>query len=129
MKPKTKTKVKKPTRTQLIKSLDKVFSIFIRQRDKGVCFTCGKKDDPKYMQNGHYVSRGKFATRWDERNCHCQCVRCNIFLGGNYPIYSEKLIKKYGYEVIRELNRLGQTIAKHTTKDLEEKIEHYKKLI
>ena len=126
---KKKTSKKKPTRTQLIKSLDKVFSIFIRQRDDGVCFTCGTRQEWKYMQNGHFVSRGKFATRWDERNCHCQCVGCNVFRNGNYPVYAERMIYLYGPEIIEELNRKGREIARWSSNDLEDMISHYKKLI
>ena len=123
------TKKKKLTRSQLIKSLDKVFSIFIRQRDKGVCFTCGTKQEWKYMQNGHFVSRSHYATRWDEKNCHCQCLRCNCFMSGNYPVYAERMIDKYGHEIVRELNRLGQKLGTMDNAELERKIEHYKSKI
>lgn len=116
---------KKQKRSALVKKLDRVFSLYVRKRDKGVCITCGAKGEPKYMQAGHYVSRGHYATRWDERNVHCQCMRCNVFLSGNYPLYSEKMIEKYGLEIIRELNRLGQTIAKYSNQDLENLIQKY----
>ena len=122
-------KKKKLTRTQLVKSLDKLFSIYIRQRDDGVCFTCFTKNEWKYMQNGHFISRGKYSTRWNERNCHCQCLRCNVFLNGNYPIYAERLMKLYGEGIIKELNSLGKSIARFGVKDLEEKIKYYQKKI
>ena len=126
---KRRTKKKKLTRSQLVRSLDKVFSIYIRQRDKGVCFTCGKRDEWKFMQNGHFISRGKFATRWDEDNCHCQCIACNIFKNGNYTIYAERLIDVYGEGIIHQLNRRGQSIQRWGSHELQERIEYYKQKI
>lgn len=60
--------------SSLIKEADKWFSIFIRKRDNGVCYTCGNKRDWKEQNCGHYVLRQYYDTRWNEQNCHCQCV-------------------------------------------------------
>lgn len=105
-------KIKKPTLSQLRRKLDKVFSEFIRQRDKGICCTCGKQDTWKYMQCGHYISRSSLATRYNEINCHCQCVGCNIFKKGNMPSYTLFLQKKYGYEIIQSLYKKSLEITK-----------------
>jgi hypothetical protein len=120
---------KKKTVSQLKRSLDKLFSIFIRMRDKGICYTCGSRQDWKYQQNGHFISRGKMATRYDEKNCHCQCVSCNVFQNGRYPEYAERLIKEYGEGIISDLVKKGRQIKRFTTKELEESIEHYKNKI
>lgn len=110
---------------QLKKDLDKVFSIFIRQRDKGVCFTCGDKKRWKYQHNGHFISRTHLAVRWDEYNCNCQCVGCNVFKSGNYIEYTMRLIEKYGHEKVEELIEAKKQITKLDRVWYLEKIEYY----
>ncbi|MDD5434885.1 MAG: recombination protein NinG [Nitrospira sp.] len=102
-------KIKKPpTIKSLIKKADTVFSEYIRRRDKGICVTCGKKKHWKKMQCGHYYSRGKYGTRWDERNAGCQDVRCNIFLKGNYPSFAEYMYSHFTADELSELKMLSQ---------------------
>lgn len=61
---------KKTPRKKLIEKLDKIFSIYIRRRnavnDVAECFTCGKKDHWKKLQNGHFQSRKHYSTKWHE---------------------------------------------------------------
>jgi DNA-directed RNA polymerase subunit RPC12/RpoP len=64
-----------PNRTALVRSLDRLFSQYIRQRDGGKCVTCGRATPS--IQCGHVIHRGPQATRWDERNAGAQCPRCN----------------------------------------------------
>lgn len=109
----------------LKKKLDTVFSQWIRKRDKGVCFTCGSKKPWKQQQNGHYVSRQYLSTRWDERNCNCQCVGCNIFRSGNMDEYSVRLVRKHGPHILEELNILKWKITKMTRQDYLDLIEQY----
>ena len=126
---KEKKKIKRENNTRLLKKeLDRVFSIYIRQRDKGVCFTCGDKKDWQKQQNGHYIKRSNMSLRYSEVNCHCQCVRCNIFLKGCYPEYSEQLMYKYGVDIISKLNKEGRDIKQWTAPMLKEMIERYKTL-
>lgn len=126
---KTVKKAKKPTRSQLIKKLDKVFSDYIRQKDAvdgmAQCVTCGDIKEWKYQQNGHYMSRGNFATRWDETNCHVQCAACNVFKKGNYTEYALFMIEKYGPEKLTELRDKARAGRKFTTVELQEMIKKY----
>ena len=60
--------------SKLKKELDSWFSKYIRLResnDYGMteCFTCGKVDYYKKLQNGHFQSRRHHYTRWNEQNC------------------------------------------------------------
>lgn len=114
---------------QLKKTLDIVCSVYIRLRDKGICITCGVEKHWKEQQNGHFFSRQYLATRWDERNCNCQCVGCNVFRGGNMAIYSVKMLKKYGPKVIEELDRQRQKITKMTRQNYLDEIEKFQKKI
>ena len=77
---KEKAKEKKAfKRSALIKEADRVFSIFIRERDRGKpCITSRKKWREDF-QCGHFQSRRHLNTRWYEKNAHSQCPRCNMF--------------------------------------------------
>ena|SRR3990167_4401952 len=119
-------KEKKKTVSKLKKELDIIFSRYIRYRDRGRCFTCGHVNDPKKMQNGHYVSRQYNNTRYDERNSNCQCFACNMFYGGQPDIYTLRLQEKYGEGIIKELNSLRQKIKQWLPSELEELIVIYK---
>jgi hypothetical protein len=114
---------------KLKKELDRVFSIFIRQRDKGKCYTCNVKKDPKQMQCGHFFTRARMATRWNETNCHCQCVGCNIFKSGNIAEYAVRLEKEYGQGIIQKLRKESLKMRQYKTGELEKLIKHYKSKI
>ena len=123
---KKKREKKKESKSVLTKELDRVFSIYIRTRDKFICISCKRKGDLKSMQCGHFIRRSCMNTRWDEENCHCQCPRCNVFMGGNYPAYSLALMQKFGADIIEDLNERGATIRKWSKEELKEMIEKYK---
>jgi len=106
-----------------------VFSLYIRLKYSNKhgwvkCFTCGIAKHYKEMQNGHYVTRGKYSTRWDEENCRPQCYGCNIGRNGNYPVFSQVL----GMKVIDELVRRGNMTVKFTDIDIKELITKYEDL-
>jgi NMD protein affecting ribosome stability and mRNA decay len=65
------------------RTLDKWFSLYIRKRDTpGFCCTCGADLTFETSDCGHFISRDHIATRWDERNAHAQCRKCNRFQSG-----------------------------------------------
>lgn len=98
----------KQGRRELIKELDRVFSLFIRNRGAvnglNQCFTCGKTFPVKQLQCGHYVSRKYYSLRWDETNCQPQCPRCNVLMHGNMPQFTINLQKKYGTSILNNLD-------------------------
>lgn len=109
----------------LKKELDRVFSLYIRKRDKK-CICCGST---KLLQCGHYISRSNNALRYDERNCNCQCMRCNVFLKGNYPVYSLKMIEKYGSDILEKLDRDSKVFTKLSVSGLKQMIVYYKNIL
>ena len=124
---KVKTPKKKAeTRSQLVKKLDKVFSEYIRMTKPPVCVTCGKQDEWRNLQNGHYYSRAKYPTRWNEDNCHPQCVGCNVFKAGNYTEYALYMINQYGVDYVQELRELANSGDKITTPELRELLSFYR---
>lgn len=133
----TKRPTKRPkvqSRSQVVKTLDSVFSQYIRLKAMNrnglvQCVTCPTQLEPKYIQNGHYYSRAKYPTRWHEDNCHPQCARCNIFLKGNYTEYALFMVRKYGVEKVEQMRELSVTSQKITTAELKEQIAYYRSLI
>jgi len=80
-------KIKKPTRSKLVKKLDTVFSQWVRlsNSDKDgycTCVTCSKRLHWKEIQAGHFQSRKHYSIRWCELNVKPQCVGCNVFKYG-----------------------------------------------
>ena len=124
---------KKPSRSKLVKQLDSIFSIYIRRKDSvnniATCFTCGKKDHYKKLQNGHFQSRRHYSTRWLERNCAVQCPGCNIFKAGEQFIFGQNLDIKFGEGTARQLHIQAQKILKITNADIIEKIKLYKSFV
>ena len=114
---------KKPTRTALIKKLDKVFSEYIRRRNGeiAICVTCGKSAHWKEMQAGHFMSRRHRATRWHEDNVQVQCVSCNMFGQGEQYKFGQWL----GEEKANELIQLSNQIVKQSDYELKEMIDLY----
>lgn len=130
-KPMKKTPLRKISKrggkTKLHKDLWKLFSKYIRERDKYVCFTCGKKTYP--AQAGHYRTGAtcKKYLYYDERNVHCQCYHCNINLSGNWREYQKKMHQIYGQGIDHEFDVLNQKDGWDFP--YQEKIDYYKELL
>jgi len=92
--------------SQVKKKADKIFSEYIRRRDKGKCFTCGSIKRWQEQQCGHYIPRQYNQLRYNEQNSNCQCVGCNVFKGGNKDDYAIGLIRKYGVAKLEEFFKI-----------------------
>ena len=124
----------KKTVSKLKKELDSWFSKYIRLRDAtdmGVaqCFTCGKIDHYKKLQNGHFQSRRHHNTRWDEKNCQVQCVKCNMFGQGEQYKFGMYLDAKYGLGTSEELEILSKQPFKISRIDYVNYISYYKDIV
>ncbi len=124
----------KTPRAKAIAKLDEQFSRYIRLRSTdhrgyGRCFTCSKEMHWKQVDAGHFQTRAKFSTRWDEVNVQFQCKNCNMTNSGQQYIFGLKLDEVYGEGTADELVRKGnQLIIKHTLQELRDLAEHYRKL-
>jgi hypothetical protein len=65
---------------------------------------------------------------FDERNVHFQCKRCNGPLKSNPRKYQAYMLKRYGQEVIDELDRLDVEIKQFERPELDRLYTHYQKL-
>ena len=117
-----------------------IFSKYIRLRDRGICFTCGKKIPDYYNRQGKLIEGWKSgqAGHWitaancglnlyfHEKNVHCQCYHCNINLSGNWLEYEKRLAEIYGIETCEELKSLKWlSQIKYTVPDYVDMIEKY----
>ena len=93
---------------------DKWFSILIRIRDivygeYCICVTCGKPLHWKYdAQCGHFATRGHPMTRFEKRNCHAQCAKCNAINSGEQAKHGFAIDKMYGPGTAQELIDLSE---------------------
>jgi hypothetical protein len=71
------------------------------------CITCGKYENVKYLQCGHFVKRNKPNTRFDERNCAAQCKSCNIFKEGDAFNFGRRIDEIYGEGMAKILVDIG----------------------
>ena len=96
--------------------IDKVFHEYIRRRDADNntgycnCITCQKQIHFTESDAGHFISRGKLSTRYDERNVYSQCRKCNRFEYGRQYEYSLQLGEQLSEELLiksREICKLS----------------------
>ena len=120
----------KVKRSTLVKNLDTVFSQYIRLRyannEIAECYTCGKKDNYKKLQAGHFASRRHYATRWNEYNVQVQCYSCNIGMQGLQFEFGKKLNIQYGNNFAEDILIESKKVVKFTDLDLKDMIEQYK---
>jgi len=108
-----------------------IFSKYIRQKyaknGKVQCITCESWFDFKKIHAGHFIPGRHNAVLFDERNVHPQCYVCNVLFGGNGPKYYKFMLKKYGQDVIDELENLDRSIKKYSSEDYLRIHDEYKK--
>ena len=90
-----------------ITSSDKLFSQYIRTRDKWTCQRCSKKYEPptNALHCSHFHTRGKWGVRFDDENCEALCYGCHSYLGGNPIEHVEHKINKLGYAKYKKLQQ------------------------
>lgn len=118
----------------LVKKLDRVFSLYIRLRDampNGYvrCISCGKIKMFSDMDCGHFYSRTHMATRFDEDNCHSECKFCNRFSADHLVGYQTNLIRKIGINRFERLGVKAKSTCHWLDSELEEMIRYYSKKV
>lgn len=127
----SKKAAKKLSVAKLKKELDVIFSPYIRMKaadsnGNAVCVTCGREDHWTKLQNGHFLPRSVAPSLvFAELNCNPQCMRCNVFLNGNYIEYTLWFQKVHGTEVLQMLMTKKQFPWKPTAFEMEILIKEY----
>jgi len=126
------SKKKLPSIKSLKTKADKVFSLFIRNRDGNKCVLCGST---KNVQNGHLIKRGKMSVRYNTWNCHALCSQCNYrdnfepwhYVNWFLSFYDNQGIGKHGQGNYEFLINKSKQLVKANREFFEEVIEKYEK--
>lgn len=113
-------KEKLKTRSDYLREAQSVFNKFIRERDiHQPCISCGEIQRMAW-DAGHYRSTGAAPQlRFNEANCHRQCVPCNQHKSGNAIQYRKGLVGRIGLAAVEALE-VDNAPAKWTIEDLKE---------
>lgn len=122
----TQGKLKPKTLTWYKRELDRLFSLYIREKYPKECYTC--RNTGVRLQNGHFISRMYLSTRWSEDNCRPQCQVCNMLQQGRIVDFEEHLIREIGAERVQALKDKRKELWKLDRNLYEEKIAYYKAL-
>lgn len=124
-------KAPKSDRAKWMKEADKWFSEFIRLRDSdengiATCITSGRRAHWREMDCGHYLSRAKMATRYDERNAHAQGKMANRFQGGHFMEHGFRIEEKHGRGTCHALALKAALPCKMLARDFQFLAETYR---
>lgn len=129
------SKVKSKLRAKSIKSLkrklDEIYSQYTRRNgsdEQGyvTCY-CGARIPWQESDNSHYIPRGVLSLRYEPKNTHPSCRRCNRFMGGNLQAYALHLRRLYGEEILEWLDKEKRKIVKNFP--FQEQIAKYSTLL
>lgn len=109
------------TKPELTKEAQREFNRYIRYRDfDRACISCGSSlvhgGVGGLVDAGHYRSVGSAPhLRFDEENCHAQCVKCNRYGSGMAVDYRMGLLSRLGPDVVHRLE--SENTPRHYTRD------------
>lgn len=126
-----KQKIKIPSLKELQQIRWDLFAWYIKLRDSdengtAYCCTCKKRTDiiingkpNQHCQAGHFITRKKKSTKYDDKNVHIQCSGCNNkHFGNGMPTeYRSFLVGKYGEDKICTMESLSLMEKKNPVKE------------
>jgi len=117
------------TLSEWLQMLQTVFNTYIRVRDRyKPCVSCDVFIKEGNGHASHFYSVGSYPNlRFDERNVHKSCERCNLHLHGNLVEYALRLPNRIGQDQFDALTseRHGKDL-KLTIPEAKELIASYK---
>ena len=119
----------------MIKNLDMYFSRYVRWSHADAdgmvkCKTCTTIKHVKEMQNGHFISRRHYSTRWLYTNCAPQCYGCNINLFTFLFIkFSKYIDKTHGAGTAQHIADRSELSRKYTDAELKTLAQYYKEKV
>lgn len=101
------------------KEANRLFSLYIRQRDSDKhgmvkCCTCNKKAPWRYVDCGHFMSRSRESTLYEQKNASVQCKLCNGIKSGRQYEHSLYLDKKWGSGTSERMRIKSKMACKRT---------------
>lgn len=81
-----------------IDKADKLFSLYVRTRDKWTCQRCNKQYKPptSALHCSHFQGRGKEATRYDLENADALCYGCHQYFTSHPGEHYQWQVSKKG---------------------------------
>jgi len=107
-------KVKKPTKKQLTKENDALWSAIVRRNWDGLCAVCGR---PGSQSHHFFGKKSCSALRWVPENGLYMCFHDHIGLihqQGQTEPARDALIKKIGFEKFQKLKENAHAVKKIT---------------
>lgn len=88
-----------------IDKADKLFSLFIRNRDKWQCQRCGGQYKPPTgaLHCSHFQGRGKEPTRFEPLNADALCYGCHQYFTSHPAEHYEWQVKRKGQATVDKL--------------------------
>jgi hypothetical protein len=129
------SKLAKRVRPKTLKSLKKIAwtlcskvvrTTYADHRGFCTCYTCGNSSHVSEMQAGHAIGGRHNQVLFDETILRVQCVRCNVFLRGNYPVFTTKLIRENGIDWWEGKLRDSHAVKIYKRDDFVSLIESYR---
>jgi len=119
---------------ELEKALDRAYSEYIRLNSSDkmgccVCITCGSVHFWTDIDCGHFITRAKKPTRFDEMNTHTQCKKCNRFRSGEPIIYRRRLIQLYGEKDVAAMEEKAYRGGSYCSYQLRQMIIEYREKV
>lgn len=90
------------------------------------CYTCNKKMHWKESQAGHGIGGRTGSVLLDRDILRPQCVGCNVFKRGEYPVFVTKLIRENGLDWWEDKLSSSKQVTKWNRAELEVLIESFK---
>lgn len=90
------------------------------------CVTCSTIKHVKEMQNGHFISRRHYSTRWLFANCGAQCYGCNIGSQGRQYEFSKYIDQVHGKGTAQRIADISEVSRKYTDIELKTLAQVYK---
>lgn len=127
-------KTKRSQRLVVKERVQKLANRHARLRDTkeeggAYCISCLEWKEFDELDGGHFIPTTSQAIRFDERNINAQCIKCNRFMGGNSRHYLRGMVRKYGQDVVDELESQEHLSKKWTLVELLELEIYYKQKI
>ncbi len=107
------------------------FSKYVRLRDANhnglcKCVTCNTIKPWNEMDCGHFQSRRYMSTRYEEKNAHAQCQKCNNYNSGEQYRHGIEIDFMYGEGSALELEKQSRNVRKYIKQELMELAQYYK---
>lgn len=101
-----------------IDKADRLFSLYIRTRDKWTCQRCSNRFQPPTsgLHCSHFVGRAKENTRFEPLNCDSLCHGCHQFFSSHPIEHYEWQVARKGQQTVDNLRLWGNIYKKKDRK-------------